>query len=162
MKQIHVLPDEVLLEIFDFYVDTMSLWYSDEDERGVDTWQSLVQVCRRWRSLVLGSPRRLNLQLHCRPKTPARDTLDIWPALPLVVSGDRPSGMDNVIAALGQSNRVLQVNLRRLADWQLENVLATMQVPFPELTELQLSSNDVTPLVIPSRKSTYYLRFVSI
>jgi F-box-like len=149
MKQMHVLPDEVLLEIFDFYVDTMWIRYSDEDERGVDTWQSLVQVCRQWRSLVLGSPHRLNLQLHCRPKTPARDTLDIWPALPLVISGDRPSGMDNVIAALGQSNRVLQVNLRRLADWQLKNVLATMQVPFPELTELQLSSNDVMPLVIP-------------
>ena len=43
--------------------------------------------------------------------------------------------MDNIIAALGQSDRVRQVILY-LAGWQLEGVLAPMQVPFPELTDL--------------------------
>ncbi len=57
--------------------------------------------------------------------------------------------MDNIITALGQSNRVCQVFLIDLADRQLEKVLASMQVPFPELTELRLGSDDETPPVIP-------------
>ena len=113
----------------------------------IEAWQSLVRVCRRWRSPVLGSPRRLNLQLYCTPDTPAiaRDKLDVWPALPLIVSGSTSlSDTDSVIAALEQTNRVRQVDLY-LASWRLEKILATMQAPFPELTPLQLISDCETP-----------------
>ena len=55
VKRIDVLPDDILLEIFDFYVS--DLWYGDKRRR--EEWQILVHVCRRWRGLVLGSPRRL-------------------------------------------------------------------------------------------------------
>ena len=116
----------------------------------VEAWHTLVHACQRWRSLVLESRRRLNLQLYCTPKTPARDKLDVWPALPLLVFGNAfSSGTDNIIAALGQTNRVRQVNLYIDADWQLERVLAAMQGPFPELTHLHLElySNQVS--VIP-------------
>ena len=58
-------------------------------------------------------------------------------------------GTDNIIALLGQSNRVCQVSLWALAGWQVEEVLARMQVPFPELTVLSLSSLDQMPPVIP-------------
>ena len=148
MKRIDILPDDVLLEMFDFYVN-MSLSYRRKRPRR-EAWQTLVHVCRRWRSLVFGSPRRLNLQLFFTSRTPAKGTLDVWPALPLVVDGllASSSGTDNVIAVPGQSNRVSQVSLA-LAGWQLENVLAAMQVPFPELTELRLNSYDNTPPVIP-------------
>ena len=117
----------------------------------IEAWQSLVHVCRRWRNLVFRSPRRLNLRLFCRPKTPAKDTLDVWPALPLFVWGNMvlSSDMDNINAALGQSNRVDEVSLWGLAGWQLEEVLARMQVPFPELTAMQLWSHDKTPPVVP-------------
>jgi hypothetical protein len=127
----------------------MSLSYRGKP--GIEAWRSLVHVCRRWRSLVLGSPRRLNLQLFCAPQTPAKDTLDVWPALPLIVAGNMAllsSGTGNIIAALGQSNRVSEV-LLDLANWQLEKVLAAMQVPFSELTEMRLWSHDKTPSVIP-------------
>ena len=136
MTPIDVLPDDVLLVIFDFYV------VRKKDD--IEAWQLLVHVCRRWRCLVFGSPRRLNLQLLCTPEIPARDKLDVWPALPLIVGGDLglSSGMDNIIAALGQSNRVSEVFLSHLASWQLEKVLAVMQVPFPELTDLQLFLDD--------------------
>jgi len=145
MIRIDALPDDVLLEIFDFHVGVR---YGGKT--GMEAWQSLVRVCRSWRSLVFGSPRRLNLRLYCTPKTPARDTLDVWPALPLLISGymtSESSVTDNVIAALGQTDRVCQVVLFDLASWQLEKVLAAMQVSFPELTELQLFSNDKTPVV---------------
>ena len=92
------------------------------------------------------SPRRLNLRLYCEPKIPAKDTPDIWPALPLVIGGfmDKASSMNNIIAALGQSNHVHQVELE-VAGWQLGEVLADMQVTFLEMTRMQLSSYVKTP-----------------
>jgi hypothetical protein len=153
VKQFDVLPDDVLLEIFDFYVIMNSSYHDDGGKMAIEAWQSLVHVCRRWRTLVLESPLRLNLRLLCTPETPVKDTLDIWPALPLIVRGNMALSLgtdtDNIIAALGQSNRVRQVYLLNLADWQLENVLAEMQVPFPELTDLRLFSNGETLPVIP-------------
>jgi len=134
-----------VLEIFDFcvIVDPVS-----RSERATEAWQELVHVCRRWRNLVFESPRRLNLRLYCTPTTPARDTLDVWPALPLIVSGSMvsPSGTDNVIAALGQNHHVLEVLLQGFAN--PEEVLATMHVPFPKLTDLRLFSYDETPPVV--------------
>jgi hypothetical protein len=77
--RIDVLPDDVLLEIFDFYM-VMTRDPTDIEDRTdwktmIEAWQLLVHVCRRWRSVVFGSPRRLNLQLYCTAETPARDTL---------------------------------------------------------------------------------------
>jgi hypothetical protein len=147
--RIDVLPDDVLLEIFDFYMD---MTFYGLKIMGIEAWKSLVHVCRRWRVLVFESPRRLNLRLFCTHKTPTRDKLDVWPALPLFVYGDMTSelqDLDNIIAALEQSNRVCEVFLWSLTGWQLEKVLATMQVPFPELTDLQLLSDGEALPVIP-------------
>jgi hypothetical protein len=60
------------------------------------------------------------------------------------------SGTDNVrvIAALGQINRVCHVYLWNFVYRELEEVLAAMQVPFPELTALDLALWG-TPPVIP-------------
>ena len=159
MIQIDVLPDDVLLEIFDFYAKECPL----PERRNAEAWQPLVHVCRRWRNLVFESPRRLNLRLYCSPEIPTRDTLQVWPALPLLVCCRNEvalseSGMDNIVAALGQSNRVCKVDL--FFRWelkavledvlqsedvledvlQLEDVLPAMEVPFPELTFLRLVS----------------------
>ena len=115
----------------------------------VERWQLLVHVCRRWRTLVFGSPRRLHLRLCCTAETPVRAALHIWPPLPLIVEGIvTTSGMSNIIAALGKSHRVRRVHLQ-LEDRQLEQVLAAMQVSFPELTDLQLASRFTTLRPIP-------------
>ena len=141
--RIDVLPDDVLHRIFDFYVYRRTPWHGHKGEIEACQWQSLVHVCRRWRSLVFQSPRRLDLQLVCTHQTPAKDRLDIWPGLPLIVSfrgniHTTLSGMDNVIAALGRTDRVRQVNLS--GNWQqLGKVLAVMDVSFPELTILRLT-----------------------
>jgi hypothetical protein len=128
---IDVLPDDVLLEIFDFYT-IINLSFGGGRE--TEAWQSLVHVCRRWRNLVFLSPRRLKLRLYCTRNTRVKDTLDVWPALPLVItdirsSSSSSSGMDNIIAALGQSNRVCRVNLVAFARWQTKEFLAAMRVP---------------------------------
>ena len=145
MVQFDVLSDDVLIEIFDFYVIVEPNRVKHETE----AWQTLVHVCRRWRYLVFASPCRLGLRLYCTPRTPARDTLDVWPALPLIIGGDLISrDTDNVIAALGQRNRVRRVDLI-LDGRKLEEVLAPMLVSFTELTDLQLYSHSEIPTVIP-------------
>ncbi len=137
------------------------------DTDHIEAWQSLVHVCRRWRYVVFGSPRRLNLRLVCTAKTPARDTPDVWPALPLLILGEMSfsSGADHIIVALGQTNRVCRVELEDLEDQQLDKVLAAMQLPFPQLTELRLISDGETPAVVPDSflgGSAPHLRFFEL
>ncbi|KAF8472204.1 hypothetical protein DFH94DRAFT_191497 [Russula ochroleuca] len=133
---IDMLPDDVLLEIFDFYVR-------------IRAWRLLVHVCRRWRSIVFGSPRRLDLRLFCSNKTPARETLDVWPALPLSIKCDkRAERVDNIVAVLERSDRVCHINLG-IKSSDLETISAAMQVQFPDLTHLVLWSHGETVSVIP-------------
>ncbi len=55
--------------------------------------------------------------------------------------------MDNIIVALGHSNRIREVHV--LAG-HMEKVLAAMQVTFPELTKLRLwSHNETQPVITP-------------
>ena len=130
------LPDDVLLAIFDYYVNGVAQ-IEEESERA---WQSLVHVCRRWRSIIFESPRRLNLRLLCTESTCARDRLDVWPALPLIIWCYEIGSVDNVIAVLERSDRVCQIALANVQSSDLEILLAAMQQPFPELTSLSLKS----------------------
>jgi F-box-like len=135
---IDMLPDDVLLDIFDFFAEEYSF-----SKKGIEEWQTLVHVCRRWRSLVFGSPRRLNLRLFCSYQTPARGTLDVWPALPLFIdSWGMAESVDNFLAILERCDRVCFISLKCLESSDSEKVSAAMQVPFPELTNLVLHSND--------------------
>jgi hypothetical protein len=134
VTSIAVLPDDILLAMFDFYVEA---W--------METWQLLAHVCRRWRSLVFGSPRRLSLRLFCSPKTPARDTLDVWPPLPLYIwcrIGYPMERVDNIIAVLERSDRVVEIHIQPVSSSQLESFSAAMQEPFPELKRLEFRLED--------------------
>jgi F-box-like len=135
---IDMLPDDVLLEIFDFYVGEDLL-----TQKGilVDLWRKLVHVCRRWRSLVFGSPRRLKLRLVCIHRTPTRKSLDVWPKLPLIIDGHASTFVvDNLIAALERRDRVCRIDLRYYTSPESEKFWAAMQEPFPELTHLWLEA----------------------
>lgn len=124
MKRIDVLPDEILLAIFGQYVDELQ-----NSKREIEAWQSLVHVCRRWRRVVFGSPHRLDLQLVCTPETPAKNTLDVWPGLPLLIQGiiSSKSSVDNIVAALGGSNRICSIELCGFSGRQLELILPAMR-----------------------------------
>ena len=151
---IDMLPDEVLLAIFDFcVVDEYPFANDDKKEiKEIEAWQSLVHVCQRWRSLVFGSPHRLNLRLVCTSGTPARDTLDVWPALPLLILASifETSCVDNIIAVLERSDCVCGIYLVVIPSSQMERVSTAMRGPFPMLTNLRLHSdgeNDETPVL---------------
>ena len=143
LTSIDVLPDEVLLEIFVFYVRESPI---------LEAWIPLVHVCQRWRSIVLGSPRYLYLRLHWVPKTKGK--LDVWPDFPLVAGdgdlsdlGNVDSNcMNNVIALLPEhSKRVCEIGFV-VPSKRISKTLAAMEVSFPELTDLWLSSTHRVPV----------------
>jgi hypothetical protein len=140
---IDMLPDVALLEIFEFYVNQAR----EEDhypfEFKTQAWDTLVHVCRKWRTIVLESPRRLDLRLFCTRDTPVKETLAVWPPLPIViVSYGESSRMDNIIVALEHNDRACQIDLFDVSNSQLEEVLAAMQQPFLALTELAIWLGD--------------------
>jgi hypothetical protein len=146
------LPGDVLLAIFNYYLEILDKDLPEKERE--EAWLSLVHVCRRWRSIVFGSPRHLDLQLVCTPRTHARDTLDVWTALPLVIQchDDHPIGnVDNIIAVLERTDRVRRIDLVGISSPNLDIVLAAMQQPFPELIFLRLwPYNGTVPVVSDS------------
>jgi hypothetical protein len=141
-------PDVALLEIFKFYMDEDA-----EDDKNREAWHTLVHVCRKWRSVAFGSPRRLNIRLRYNARTLVREMLDVWPPLPIAIClrSYETSDVDNTIAALEDSDRICEVDIFYIPSSQImEKVLAAMQRPFPALTCLGLGFVDQSSLVIPA------------
>ena len=156
MVTINVLPDDVLLAIFDFHVVKYQDLYLiessvDDTKRMIESWNSLIHVCRRWRGLVFGSPRRLNLQIFCTAGTSARKSLDVWPTLPLLIQGDvSETSVDNVAAELGHNDRICHINLDFHTTLHIDKLWMAMKVPFSELALLLLSFANLSyPPVLP-------------
>jgi hypothetical protein len=139
------------------YPDLGFRGFSDYNtKRKIESWQSLVHVCRRWRYLVFESPRHLNLQLCYILGTPARKSLDVWPALPLLIQNAiNLMSADDVIAVLEHSDRIRQFNLDCHSNWQIEKLWTAMEVPFPELAALYLSMDDLSYRPGPSLPDSF-------
>jgi hypothetical protein len=150
------LPDDALLEIFRSYVvvcqnQDFHQPYKYSAIGKIESWQSLVHVCRRWRGLVFGSTRHLNLKICCYSYGRSASRLDVWPALSLLILGSvSEASVDNVIAGLEHSDRICQINLHCSSHSKKELLTAMqLQVPFPELASLYMSSKYVTYEGIP-------------
>jgi hypothetical protein len=128
---IDTLPDDALLYVFDFYV---------AQAPKVEAWHTLGHVCRRWRILLFGSPRRLNLQIACTNGTRVKEKLGVWQDLPIVISRScgSPTDLDNIKAALEHHARVCKIKLLPVV-CHLEDIVSSLQKPFPMLTDLELS-----------------------
>jgi hypothetical protein len=143
------LPDDVLLEISDLYLN---------EAEDLSEWHTLVHVCSRWRNVVFSSPHRLDLRLDCSVASSANRVkmLGIWPALPIYISlggtVTNPDADENVIAALQQHDRVCAIDLDCISNPQFEKFVVAMQEPFPELIYMNLkldlrpSDEDPTPI----------------
>ena len=141
---IDILPDNVLLEIFQSYRVVsyyIIRWW----------WKGLADVCRRWRQIIFESPHSLDLRLVCTGRTPTRTSLDdIWPPFPIAIfshySVSDDEGQDNIIAALEHHDRVIQIDIRDQDHFVFGKFSAVTQRPFPVLTNLELSSTNETVL----------------
>jgi hypothetical protein len=142
------LSDDVLLEIFDFYVDQA------RKNGEIEAWHTLVHVSQKWRNVVFESPRRLNIGLVCTARKPVRRMLAVWPPLPIVVKQHgRPTsrwGVDNIVAALEHNDRIREIDLWHVPSSLLEKVLAAIKERFPALTSLGLQcEDDTTSAIVP-------------
>jgi hypothetical protein len=154
---ISTLPDDVLLNIFDFcrkdedhaiYCAIHCIWKWKNSSWNSWEWHLLVHVCRRWRELVFASPRRLNLRIPFTRSTPVGKNLGIWPALPIDLDFDvgigsteaTREGLDNFFAALKHLDRVYHVRLSLLGS-KMKKIVTAMQEPFPVLTRLFITSH---------------------
>jgi hypothetical protein len=81
------------------------------------------------------SANRMHRRISCQ------GVLDVWPALPIVVSGSCRSlaGLDNVKAALKHHDRVCQIKLYLMV-CEVEDIAASLEKPFPILTDLDLGA----------------------
>ena len=62
---IDILPENTLLEIFDFY--RLDAEKATPARPGLPwKWKRLAHVCRKWRHVLFMSPRRLGLQIYCK------------------------------------------------------------------------------------------------
>ena len=141
------IPDEVLLEIFDFYrkylTDDQSLWNKKYK------WFKLIHVCRRWRHIVFASFTRLDLCLFVRNRNPGNIKTIFsprLPPLPIVIdynyrfSGASRTGtkeLGRMLAALKRCDRVRGITFSALPPDFYKLTKAT-KCPFPILEDLQL------------------------
>ena len=145
-----MLPNNVLLEIFNFYLNDHLQVINSQ------WWILLVHVCQIWRQVIFDSPHRLNLQIHCTHGTPVKEHLGIWPAFPIVIDYYRtkPRFRDdvNVTAALEHPNRVcfFKLHMHYRLGRDLANITTAMQRPFPVLTYLELSTRGDNIPVLPT------------
>jgi hypothetical protein len=150
---VNVLPDDVLLEIFDFHRSNSSHDHPWEGDR-------LVHACLRWRQIIFGSPCRLRLclKIHCTPGTPVRTDLGCLPAFPIVVDYSINKSLtgklsrddeDNVLAALEHSNRVCRISLELTASQWAKLATTVMQESFPVLTHLSIHLDYHKVAVLP-------------
>ena len=149
---IDMLPDNVLLEIFHFYRN------QDEHFIRIDNtwrWKTLTQVCRRWRHVIFGSPRRLDLRIVCTNTTPTSRLLDIWPPFPIIVTLPPwipevdENGVENLIAALGFRDRTSVIWICDIRGPVLEKLVTVLHEPFPVLAHFLLVSIDESVPVLP-------------
>jgi hypothetical protein len=104
-------------------------------------WYRLVQVCRRWRYLILQSASHLRLSLVCAPGTPVTDMLAHLPHLPLTIDYlDENNDIDTedeeeLIYALQQRDRVRRIRLMKPVAI-LEKLIINLDGEFPILEYL--------------------------
>ena len=150
-----MIPDDILLEIFDFYrLNAM------KRTSGLPwKWHRLAHVCRRWRLVVSMSPRRLDLQIHCKSGASIERILALWETLPLVIRltrGRKSKSLPvNVTTALRQPDRVREISLG-LTSATIGSIVDAIKKPFQILERIRITIRDAkeptTEPSLPCRK----------
>jgi len=148
---IHILDQDSLLHIF-YLCQPVLLNEAEIDDflllhGGVWTrerwWYKLVQVCRRWRYLILDSAHHLRLSLVVSRGTPVAKMLQHFPSLPLTIIYDNRSTSitseeeRRIIHALEHRDRVRHIRLDSFVS-NLRKIIMALEGEFPILEVLWL------------------------
>ncbi|KAH9977079.1 hypothetical protein BGW80DRAFT_1287125 [Lactifluus volemus] len=165
---IDILPEDVLLEVFESYRQGLEQRYFYYDSEltwnGKHGWLKLAHVCRKWRSIVLSSSFRSSLQPKlvfsmCWDHDSNRNVsiLTRLPPLPIVIYSpmllhwqhEEPKKRKRAVSALRYSDRVCKIVLD-CSDLMLDNVRRAMSGPFPALESLELFDSSHRIFIIPA------------
>ena len=148
---INDLPDEVLLDIFDFYrqgVDSYDQW------REKYVWLDLAHACRRWRAVIFASSLRLDLGITVGPTKPDGIETILSGPLPILIDykGMYEETTSNALwrmrAALKHHDRVRGIFFEGTSAWLNEFFRATNH-SFPILERLTLGLTYGDELKLP-------------
>ncbi|KAI0258334.1 hypothetical protein BC834DRAFT_911882 [Gloeopeniophorella convolvens] len=137
---INFLPDELLLEVFSAH-----LRQNSGPQPTPRQWFQTVpaHVCRRWRQLIIMSPRRLGLYVLCCAGAPISDLLDHSPpSIPLKLDYHdwTPATKGDILLTLGHLSRVRDISLSAEII-ALRDLLSRMDSRAPQLEKLDLISS---------------------
>ena len=166
---IHILDAYSLLNVF--YLSRPALIDGNESDNNQlleggewnreRWWYRLIQVCRRWRYIVLESSVHLRLALVCARGTPVADMLKHSPPLPIIIDHvDQDYDIteedeEGIIHALQHRDRVRRIRLRKSAPI-LERLVNALDGVFPILDYLFVRSQEH---VRPTIKHNMTLKF---
>jgi hypothetical protein len=147
---INNIPDELLVEIIDFYrqgnADRYQWW---------SKWFKLIHVCKRWRTVMFASSSRLDLCFVLKPRTRKGGNIKTilsrhFPPLPIDINYDYQisKAMSRILAALKHPGRIRGINLIGTGA-DLQKVFRATRCPFPALESLTLCATDNKQLEIP-------------
>ena len=133
-----MLPEDVLLEIFDFY----RLDATEQSQGRPWKWHRLTHFCRKWRVLIFRSPRRLGLRILCEYGAPIGSILASWPTLPLVAkfnAGPKSKHIPrNVMVALRRPDRLCEIDLH-VTSSMLASIVKVTQKPCQALESIRIT-----------------------
>ena len=143
---VNILPDDVLLDVFDFY-------RGDDEYSTIEMWKSLVHACQRWRSIIFASPRHLCLVLQCDARTWVSKLLDTWPPFPIIIRYLPEEREGNIIAARALRERITGIRFEKIQRLvELARFTAKkMRNRFWALTQLHMASDEYHswPVIVP-------------
>ena len=154
---IHLLDDDSLIIIFSFCRPVISDESTIYHNKGIDEgewkrerwWYRLIQVCRRWRYLVLESAFHLQVSLVCGRGTPVPDMLAHSPPVPLIIDhidGEyhvlTPEDEEGITIALQHRDRVRRIRIRK-SNSILQKLIIALDYKFPILEFLLISNRQI-------------------
>ena len=164
------LNSDLLLEIFDWYRLYNTTTSNEDNGWNLERWwYKPIQVCRKWRHLILSSPTRLDLHLVCTYGIDVETMLSHSPPLPLMIYypaiPGKMSAVDEESAtfALHQRERVRRVHVAAPTA-VLCNLFKAMDCEFPmlERLSLHLSTKSRSGLGLPEKLLTPLLRHLAL
>jgi hypothetical protein len=169
------LPGEVLLEIFDDYLQIFHQNFSLRVWSNKNGWFKLAHVCHKWRCIVLASRHRLQLVLFFAESTPTRAVAvesQSLSHLPIVVDYSgivwNAGAQTRLISALRYPHRVLKIAINGSRK-NFDKICKALDLPFPELVSFELHNmqRSVEPILLASSfmtsiKSLRHLRLANV
>jgi hypothetical protein len=150
---INNLPNELLIEIFDFYRQDIT---RRRNWRKEHLWFNLSRVCKIWRALMFASSTRLDVCLFLKPNngTHMKTLMSTDPRIPIIIEYNTygavtAKDIGRLLSALKRPDRIRGIDLSSLTGTQLDKFFKATKCPFPALESLELRSNCDQVLKIP-------------